>query len=240
MRMVQNAFRAVEPHSYPDSGRLLNGCPRAVKQGPDLPQWMLPLMGSWKMAWISFVVCRGSPRRPPGGAATTGHARRAGADASFFAEAAVPMCQCYSRMAVLPPTLDGVHQALQAVVRAGGCKSDSRVPRTRREETRHELTEEKTMATFISLINFTDQGIRNVKDSPERLNAFRALAEKLGVSIKGTYYTVGHYDMVVVVEGSDEAATTVLLAAGSLGNVRSQTLRAFSQDEMKKIISKMP
>ncbi|MCG3200649.1 MAG: hypothetical protein NFCOHLIN_00509 [Gammaproteobacteria bacterium] len=96
------------------------------------------------------------------------------------------------------------------------------------------------MATFISLINFTDQGIRNVKDSPERLNAFRALAEKLGVSIKGTYYTVGHYDMVVVVEGSDEAATTVLLAAGSLGNVRSQTLRAFSQDEMKKIISKMP
>lgn len=96
------------------------------------------------------------------------------------------------------------------------------------------------MATFISLINFTDQGIRNVKDSPERLNAFRALAEKLGVSVKDTYYTVGHYDMVVIVEGSDEAATTVLLAAGSLGNVRSQTLRAYSQDQMKQIISKMP
>jgi uncharacterized protein with GYD domain len=96
------------------------------------------------------------------------------------------------------------------------------------------------MATFISLVNFTDQGIRNVKDSPERLNAFRALAEKLGVSVKGAYYTVGNYDMVIIVEGSDEAATTVLLAAGSLGNVRSQTLRAFSQDQMKQIISKMP
>jgi len=96
------------------------------------------------------------------------------------------------------------------------------------------------MATFISLVNFTDQGIRNVKDSPERLNAFRALAEKLGVSVKGAYYTVGNYDMVIIVEGSDEAATTVLLAAGSLGNVRSQTLRAFSQDQMKQIISRMP
>jgi uncharacterized protein with GYD domain len=96
------------------------------------------------------------------------------------------------------------------------------------------------MATFISLVNFTDQGIRNVKDSPERLNAFRALAEKLGVSVKGAYYTVGNYDMVIIVEGSDEAATTVLLAAGSLGNVRSQTLRAYSQDQMTQIISKMP
>jgi uncharacterized protein with GYD domain len=96
------------------------------------------------------------------------------------------------------------------------------------------------MATFISLVNFTDQGIRNVKESPERLNAFRALAEKLGVSVKGAYYTVGNYDMVIIVEGSDEAATTVLLAAGSLGNVRSQTLRAYSQDQMTQIISKMP
>lgn len=96
------------------------------------------------------------------------------------------------------------------------------------------------MATFISLVNFTDQGIRNVKDSPDRLLAFRALAEKLGVSVKGAYYTVGNYDMVIIVEGSDEAATTTLLAAGSLGNVRSQTLRAFSEDQMKQIISRMP
>ena len=96
------------------------------------------------------------------------------------------------------------------------------------------------MATFINLLNFTDQGIRNVKDSPERLNAFRAMAEKMGVSIKSVYYTVGNYDIVTVVEGPDEAVTAALLKVGSLGNVRSQTLRGFSPDEMKQMISKMP
>ena len=95
------------------------------------------------------------------------------------------------------------------------------------------------MATFISLVNFTDQGIRNVKDSPDRLNAFRTMAEKVGVAVKSAYYTVGKYDIVVVMEGSEEAVTTTLLKVGSLGNVRSQTLRAFSPDEMKQIISKM-
>ena len=95
------------------------------------------------------------------------------------------------------------------------------------------------MATFISLVNFTDQGIRNVKDSPDRFNAFKAMAENMGVTVKSMYYTVGNYDMVMVVEGSDEAATCALLKAGSLGNVRSQTLRGFSVDEMKQIISKM-
>lgn len=95
------------------------------------------------------------------------------------------------------------------------------------------------MATFISLVNFTDQGIRNIKDSPDRLNAFRTMAEKVGVAVKSVYYTVGQYDLVVVMEGSEEAVTTTLLKVGSLGNVRSQTLRAFSPDEMKQIISKM-
>lgn len=96
------------------------------------------------------------------------------------------------------------------------------------------------MATLISLLNFTDQGMRNVKDSPERLNAFRAMAEKLGVLLKSVYYTVGNYDIVTVLEGPDEAVTAALLKVGSLGNVRSQTLRGFSPDEMKKMISKMP
>ncbi len=96
------------------------------------------------------------------------------------------------------------------------------------------------MATFVVLLNFTDQGIRNVKDSPERLNAFRAMAEEMGVSIKSVYYTVGNYDIVTVVEGPDEAVTAALLKVGSLGNVRSQTLRGFSPDEMKQMISKMP
>jgi uncharacterized protein with GYD domain len=96
------------------------------------------------------------------------------------------------------------------------------------------------MATFISLLNFTDQGIRNIKDSPDRYEAFRAMAEKLGVIVKDMYYTVGHYDVVVVMEGSDEAVTTALLKVGSLGNVRTETLRGFSLDDMKKIIGKMP
>lgn len=96
------------------------------------------------------------------------------------------------------------------------------------------------MATYISLLNFTDQGIRNIKDSPDRYGTFRAMAEKLGVTVKGFYYTVGRHDMVVIVEGSDEAVTTALLKAGSLGNVRSETLRAFSIDEAKRMIGNLP
>jgi uncharacterized protein with GYD domain len=91
------------------------------------------------------------------------------------------------------------------------------------------------MATFITLVNFTDQGIKNVKDSPARFDAFKTLAEKLGVSVKSVYWTVGHYDIVVVVEGSDEAVTAALLKVGSLGNIRTQTLRGFSAEEFKKI-----
>jgi uncharacterized protein with GYD domain len=96
------------------------------------------------------------------------------------------------------------------------------------------------MATFISLLKFTDQGIRNVKDSPDRYEAFRVMAEKVGVTVKDIYYTVGHYDIVAVMEGSDEAVTTALLKVGSLGNVRTETLRGFSLDDMKKIVGAMP
>jgi uncharacterized protein with GYD domain len=96
------------------------------------------------------------------------------------------------------------------------------------------------MATFISLLNFTDQGIRSIKDSPDRYGAFRALAEKLGVTVKSFYYTVGHHDMVITLEGNEEAVTTALLKAGSIGNVRSETLRAFTVDETKRMIGNIP
>jgi uncharacterized protein with GYD domain len=96
------------------------------------------------------------------------------------------------------------------------------------------------MATFITLLKFTDQGIRNIKDSPDRADAVRSLAAKLGVTVKDVYWTVGHYDIVVIMEGSDEAVTAALLKVGSLGNVRTETLRGFSADEMKRIIAKMP
>ena len=96
------------------------------------------------------------------------------------------------------------------------------------------------MATYISLINFTDQGIRNVKESPNRAEAFTALAGTLGLSVKSIHWTSGSYDLVVTTEGSDEAAMATLLSVGSLGNVRSQTLRAYSASEIKKIIGLMP
>jgi uncharacterized protein with GYD domain len=96
------------------------------------------------------------------------------------------------------------------------------------------------MATYVTLANFTDQGIRNVKDSPDRLAAFRAMADKLGITVKSVHYTVGAYDIVTVVEGSDEAVTAALLKLGSLGNIRTQTMRAFSPEEIKAIIGKMP
>ncbi len=96
------------------------------------------------------------------------------------------------------------------------------------------------MATFIILENFTDQGIKTVKDSPDRFNAFRAMAEKAGVSIKSVHWTVGRYDLVMVVEGSDQAVTATLLKLGSLGNVRTETLVAFPLDDFKKVIGKMP
>ncbi|MGH8433721.1 MAG: GYD domain-containing protein [Pseudomonas sp.] len=96
------------------------------------------------------------------------------------------------------------------------------------------------MATYITLANFTDQGIRNVKDSPSRFEAFKALAEQLGVSVKAAYWTVGNYDLVLVVEGPEDAATSLLLKVGSLGNVRTQTLRGYSEQDIKRLIGNMP
>ncbi|MBK6396534.1 MAG: GYD domain-containing protein [Betaproteobacteria bacterium] len=96
------------------------------------------------------------------------------------------------------------------------------------------------MATFVSLVSFTDQGIRNVKDSPARFDGFRAAAEKLGVTVKSVYWTVGSCDIVVTVDGPEDKVTALLLKVGSLGNVRSQTLRAYGEDEFRRILAAMP
>ena len=96
------------------------------------------------------------------------------------------------------------------------------------------------MATFIMLASFSDQGIKNVKQSAERADAFRQMAAKAGASVKEMYWTLGSYDVVAICEApDDEAATALALSVASRGNVRSETLRAFNPDEMKKIISKM-
>jgi uncharacterized protein with GYD domain len=96
------------------------------------------------------------------------------------------------------------------------------------------------MSTYIAVINFTDQGIRGVKESPNRLAAASQLAETLGVKVKQAYWTFGQYDMVVVTEGTDEAIAAWMYKVGSAGNIRSTTLRAFTGDEMKAIIARMP
>ncbi|MGC2409502.1 MAG: GYD domain-containing protein, partial [Methyloceanibacter sp.] len=96
------------------------------------------------------------------------------------------------------------------------------------------------MATFIVLAGFTDQGIRNVKETISRAEAFKEMAKKNGVTIKDMYWTLGQYDVIAICEApDDEAATALSLSVCSRGNVRSMTLRAFSFDEMKKILGKM-
>ena len=97
------------------------------------------------------------------------------------------------------------------------------------------------MATYISLVNLTQQGIQNFKTSPDRAVKFKAIAQKAGVKVKEVYWTTGAYDIVLILEAAgDEAVAAVMLGLGSLGNVRTQTLRGFTASEMKKIISKVP
>jgi uncharacterized protein with GYD domain len=96
------------------------------------------------------------------------------------------------------------------------------------------------MATYCVLGSFTDQGVRNAKDTAKRAEAFKAMAKKCGVSVKELYWAQGQYDVVTILEASDDLAVTSLgLSLAALGNVRTQTLRLFSPAEMKKIIDKM-
>jgi uncharacterized protein with GYD domain len=96
------------------------------------------------------------------------------------------------------------------------------------------------MPTYIVLASFTEQGIRNIKDSPKRADAFRDLAKKSGATVKEVYWTLGQYDIVAVVEAHDDISMTALgLSTGKLGNVRTQTLRAFSATDIKSILDKV-
>ncbi len=96
------------------------------------------------------------------------------------------------------------------------------------------------MATYIALANFTDQGIRSVKETTTRADAVKEAGRKIGVEMQAIYWTLGQYDLVVVLEASDEkAATAFALSIGAAGNVRTQTMQAFSRDEMNAIVAKM-
>lgn len=96
------------------------------------------------------------------------------------------------------------------------------------------------MATYIVLTTFTDQGIRNVKETTKRADAVKDLARKFGITAKEFFWTLGSYDVVAIFEAPDDASITALgLAIGAGGNIRTQTLRAFSRDEMNGILGKL-
>ncbi len=95
------------------------------------------------------------------------------------------------------------------------------------------------MPTFISLINWTDQGIRQYPDTLRRAEAFDQPLQRLGGSLTACYWTVGQHDIVAIYDAPDaETAAAALLNIGALGNIRTQTLRAFSREEMQAIIDK--
>jgi uncharacterized protein with GYD domain len=97
------------------------------------------------------------------------------------------------------------------------------------------------MATYIALVNFTDQGVRQIRQTTERAKALINAAANLGVQIKDIYWTMGAFDAVVTAEADDDQAVMAFTASiSSLGNIRSQTLRAFSAAEMSKILDRVP
>ena len=93
------------------------------------------------------------------------------------------------------------------------------------------------MATYLLLLNWTDQGIRNVKESPKRLDAAKQLVQSLGGEIKTVYMTQGNFDLALVIEmPTDEKLASFVLKLGSYGNVRTTTLKAYTEEEYRKII----
>lgn len=95
------------------------------------------------------------------------------------------------------------------------------------------------MARYVSLSNWTDEGIRNYKDTMERADAIAALAKRLGGELVDVYWTVGPYDSVAILDfPDDEAGTAAALKVGSMGSIRTTTMRAFNRAEMSRIIAK--
>ena len=96
------------------------------------------------------------------------------------------------------------------------------------------------MPTYIALVTFTDQGVRYIKQTTERAKGLVNAAANLGIKIKDIYWTMGAYDAVFSAEAPDDETMTAFAASiGGLGNIRTQTMRAFSADEMNKILGKL-
>jgi uncharacterized protein with GYD domain len=96
------------------------------------------------------------------------------------------------------------------------------------------------MVTYVVLAKFTDQGVKSAKDSPKRAEAFKQMAKTFGATVKDIFWTQGRYDIVMIVEAPDEHSATALnLSLSALGNIRTESLRAFSSEDMMKIVAKM-
>ena len=96
------------------------------------------------------------------------------------------------------------------------------------------------MASFVTLVKFTEQGIKGVNQTTKRAEGFRDMAKKMGATVKDIYWTLGRFDAVAIFEApDDETATRLMLSVGSLGNIRTETLRAYSAKEMGEILKGM-
>ena len=96
------------------------------------------------------------------------------------------------------------------------------------------------MAHYVVLATFTDQGIRAVKETPKRAKAFREIAKGMGVTVRDIFWTLGRYDVVVTMEApQDEMVASLMFKVASLGNLTSQTLRAFNEAEIEGVVAKL-
>jgi uncharacterized protein with GYD domain len=95
------------------------------------------------------------------------------------------------------------------------------------------------MPTYVVLLNWTEQGVKGFKDSPSRAGAAQEMMQLVGVTLNELYWTIGPYDLVAIADApDDESLTAAMLSLGALGNVRSTTLRAFSQEEFVRVVER--
>jgi uncharacterized protein with GYD domain len=97
------------------------------------------------------------------------------------------------------------------------------------------------MVTYVGLLTFTDKGLQGIKGTTQRAAAAKEVAGRFGVTMREIYWTLGEYDMICVLEAADEQALAAFnLATAMQGNVRSQSLRAFSSGEMDRVLARLP
>ncbi len=97
------------------------------------------------------------------------------------------------------------------------------------------------MATYITLVRYTQQGIDNIKEGPNRLDVAKQAFKAMGAELKEYYLVMGQYDAVVISEApNDETVAKLALSIGSKGSIRTETFRAFSEDEYRKVIASLP